>query len=113
MIFTQQHSKFTHYSYFDASVANFMRHFQREQQPGNSLLDNVNLVFSSTLSAHDDNTIMPILAQLMPMIGNINSIFIRRQLNHMDFGRIGLEPNNAASQLLTTMLTNAKILEIK
>jgi hypothetical protein len=90
------------------SVANFLRQFQQQK---NSLFDNVNLGFSPTLSP--DNTIMPILAQLMPMIGNINSIFIRRQLNHMDFGRIGLEPNNAASQLLTTMLTNAKILEIK
>jgi hypothetical protein len=89
-----------------------MRHFQREQQPGNSLLDNVNLVFSSTLSAHDDNTIMPILAQLMPMIGNINSILIIHQLNHMEF-RFPLTPKNAASQLLTTMLTNARILEIR
>jgi hypothetical protein len=94
------------------SVANFLRQFQQEQQPGKSLLDNVNLWFYS-LSPHDDNnTIMPILAQLMPMIGNINSIFICHHLHHMEFRRVGLEPNNAASQLLTIMLTNARILEI-
>jgi hypothetical protein len=55
---------------------------------------------------------MLILAQLMPMIGNINSLAIWR-LDHMEFGRSGLGPNNAASQLLTTMLTNARILEIQ
>jgi hypothetical protein len=56
---------------------------------------------------------MPILAQLMPMIGSINSMSIGT-IHHMEFGRSGSEPNNAdaASQLLTTMLTNARILEI-
>jgi hypothetical protein len=81
------------------SVANFLRHFQQEQQPaGNSLLDNVNLWIPSLL--HDNTIIMPILAQMMPMIGKINSMSIRH-LHH------------AASQLLTTMLTNARILEIQ
>jgi hypothetical protein len=69
----------------------------------------VNLWLSAPLSPHDDNTI---LAQLMPMFGNINSMSIRH-LHHMEFGRSGLEPNNAASQLLTTMLTKARILEIR
>jgi hypothetical protein len=76
----------------------------------------VNLWFSSPLSPHDDdhNIIMPILAQLMPMIGNINSMSIRHR-HHMEFGRYRLELNNAASQRLTTMLmlTNARILEIR
>jgi hypothetical protein len=92
------------------SVANFLRQFQQEeQQQGNSLLDNVNLWFSSSISARDDNTI-----QLLPMIDNINCMSMR-SLNHMGFGRIGLERNNTASssQLLTTMLTNARILEIQ
>jgi hypothetical protein len=97
------------YSYFDESVANVLRQFEQQEQPGNSLLDNVNLGFSSI--SPDDNTIMPILAQLMLMIGNINSMSISN-LHHMAFGRVGLEPNNTASQLLTTMLTNAGILEI-
>jgi hypothetical protein len=107
------HSHFTHcnYSYFDEAVANFLRQFQQKQQPGNSLLDNVNLWIASPLSPHDHIHIMPILAQLMPMIGNINSMSIWR-LHHMGFGRVGLEPNNAASQLLTTMLTKARILKI-
>jgi hypothetical protein len=75
----------------------------------------VNLGFSSliSLSPDDDNTnILPSLAQLMPMIGNIYSISVR-DLHPIEFGRSGLEPNNAASQLLTTMLTNARILEIR
>jgi hypothetical protein len=60
------------------SVATFLRQFQREEE-GNSLLDNVNLWFSSylsiSISSRDDrNTIMQIIAQLMPTIGNINSI---------------------------------------
>jgi hypothetical protein len=94
------------------SVANFLRQFQREQQPGNSLLDHVNLCFRF-LSLHDDNTIniMPILTQLMPMIGNINSMSMS-DLHHVGFGHSELGPNDAASQLLTTMLTNARILHI-
>jgi hypothetical protein len=58
---------------------------------------------------------MPILAQLMLMIGNgnINSMSIGR-LYHMEFGRSELGPDNAAaSQLLTTMLTKARILQIQ
>jgi hypothetical protein len=114
---TPQHSQFTHYSYFDPSVANFLHQFQQQgQQQGNSLLDNVNLWFPYSLSPHDDNdnTIMPILAQLIPMIGigTINSMSIYN-LHHMGFGRNELGPNNAASQLLTTILTNARILEIQ
>jgi hypothetical protein len=99
--------------YFDPSVANFLRHFKQEQQ-GNSLLTNVNLWISSSspLSLQENTPIMPILAQLMPMVGNINSMSIWH-LNHMEFGCIELEPNNAHSQLLTTMLTKARILEIR
>jgi hypothetical protein len=55
---------------------------------------------------------MTILAQLMPMIGNINSMSVW-YLDHWEFGRSGLVPNNAASQLLTTMLTNVRILQIE
>jgi hypothetical protein len=94
------------------SVATFLRKLQQEQhQQGNSLLDNVNFWFPSSLSPLDRNCSMPYLAQLMPMIGNINSMSIWR-LYYMEFGQTGLGPNNAASQLLTTMLTNARILEI-
>jgi hypothetical protein len=98
------------------SVANFLRQFQfqQEQQPqGNSLLDNVNLWFSSSLSLSpcDDNVIIPLLARVMPMVGNINYMSICH-LNHMEFGCVGLGPNDAASQLLTTMLTKARIMEI-
>jgi hypothetical protein len=99
------------------SVANFLRRFQfhqEQQQPGNSLLDNVNLWFSSFITPpRDDNTIMLILAQLMPMIGNINSISICHLHHHMGFGPIGLVPNNADSQMMATMLTNARILQIR
>jgi hypothetical protein len=105
-----QHSHFTNYSYFDPSVANFLHQFQ---EPGNSLLDNMNLWFSSFLSPDDDNTYMPILTQLMPMIGNININSISIWRLHQEFGHSGLEPNNAASQLLTTILTKARILEIR
>jgi hypothetical protein len=93
------------------SVVNFLRQFEQEQH---QLLDNVNLWFTSYISLmpRDDNPILPILAQLMTMIGSINSMSIRN-LHHMEFGRNGLEPNNTASQLLTTMFTNARILEIQ
>jgi hypothetical protein len=59
------------------SVASFLRQFQREEEEGNSLLENVNLWFSShlSLSPRDDrNTLMQIIAQILPSIGNINSI---------------------------------------
>jgi hypothetical protein len=97
------------------SVANFLRQFQQEQQQqGNSLLDNVNLRLPAHLSARYDNTIMPILAQLMLMIGNrnINSISFR-DLYHRGIGCVGLETYNAAYQLLTTQLANARILDIR
>jgi hypothetical protein len=75
----------------------------------------VNLWISSFLSPDDDNTYIPILTQLMPMIGNGNinsmSMSIWQLYHHMV--EVELGPNNAASQVLTTMLTNARILDIK
>jgi hypothetical protein len=103
----RSYSQFTHYSYFDPSVANFLRQFQQEQQPENSLLNNVNLWFYSYDTLRKNNPIMAILARLMPMIGNINFMSMWH-LHHMEFGRI-----DAASQLLTTILTDARILEIR
>jgi L-ribulose-5-phosphate 3-epimerase UlaE len=72
-------------------------------------VDNVNLGF---YSLRKDKPIMPILTQLMPMIGNINSMSISK-LRHWEFGSAGSEPNKEASKLLTTMLTSARILDIK
>jgi hypothetical protein len=54
---------------------------------------------------------MRILAQIMPMVGSIDSISLRH-LNYIGFGSIGLGPNTPAAQLLTTMLTKARILEV-
>jgi hypothetical protein len=58
------------------------------------------------------DNILPILAQLMPIIGNINLMSIWN-FDLMGFVRSGVERNNAASQLLTTMLTKARILQIE
>jgi hypothetical protein len=90
-------------------VANFLRQFQREEEEGNSLLDNVNLHFSSLLSisARDyDNTLMQIIAQIMPTIGNINSI-------HMcHFELPVFERVNNYAQPLMEMLTKTRLLDI-
>jgi hypothetical protein len=51
------------------------------------------------------------LAQIMPMVGSINSIFV----GHI-FMRFGCDydgPNTPDYQLLTTMLTKARILDIQ
>jgi hypothetical protein len=74
----------------------------------------VNLWFDSSLSTSGDSTIMPVLAQMMPMIGNINSTFM---CHHIEFGFSELGLNNAASQLLATMfpflIKKSRILEIR
>jgi hypothetical protein len=56
---------------------------------------------------------MPVLAELMPMIGNININSISIWPLHNMVGRSGLKQSNAASQLLTTMLKSARILQIR
>jgi hypothetical protein len=95
------------------SVANFLRKFQQEEV-GNSLLDNANLWFDSRLSLsprNDRNTLMQIIAQLMPTIGNINSIHMCHL--HYMFGRhdFGLVHNYAKP--LKEMLTKTRILDSK
>jgi hypothetical protein len=96
------------------SVANFLHQFQREEEVGNSLLDNVNLLFSSRLSLSPpdhDNTLMKIMAQLMPTIGNINSIQMC-YISHL-FGLHNFEGVNNYAQPLKEMLTKTRILYSK
>jgi hypothetical protein len=94
------------------SVANFLRQFQREQQEGDSLLDNVNLWFSSHLSISlrdDQNTLMQIIAQILPSIGNINSIHMCHLYYFFglhDFEGVHPKP-------LKEMLTKTRILDSK
>jgi hypothetical protein len=92
------------------SVANFLHQFQEQE---NSLLDNVNLWFSSsTISPYHDIHLLPILAQLMSMIGNINSVYMWT-LNFYEFGCGDLLGNNQFTQMMTTILTKTRILDIK
>jgi hypothetical protein len=99
------------------SVATFLRQFQQEEE-GNSLLDNVNLWFSSylsiSISSRDDrNTIMQIIAQLMPTIGNINSIQMCHCHLYYLFGLHDFEALRNYAKPLKDMLIKTRILDIK
>jgi hypothetical protein len=102
----------TFYRYFDSSVLNFLQKFHQHQ---NALLANVNLSFGFPLSME---TVQPILAQILPLIGdNINSLEVRddyllgysRLLNNVQ----GSGNNEEFSELMTNMLVKTRILSIR